>query len=168
VTQYICYNGPMQTTAAFAGVTTGTAIKTMLQIATPAAFGIRVKAWGIFFDGNAAATPIKCELIETGSVAANVTAHVAAGLQAYDTDGVGIGGGSQMTLGATATGYSATAENTITATRVGDLLYVPPSQGYMYEWSLGDEFAIGPSKILRVRVHAPAAVNCVTWVRWKE
>jgi hypothetical protein len=36
-------------------------------------------AWGIDFDGTAAAAPIKVELIDT-DVAATVTAHVASGL----------------------------------------------------------------------------------------
>ena len=46
-------NGPMPTTAAFAPVTTGTAIKTLLQLKP---FNIvRIVEWGVSFDGSAAA-----------------------------------------------------------------------------------------------------------------
>lgn len=163
--QYIAHNGAMQTTAAFVGVTTGTAVKTMLQIATPSTRPIRVRAWGISFNGSAAATPIKCELIDT-NVAATVTAHVAAGVQPYDVEAGSVA--SLMTLGTSATGYTATAEGSITSTRIGDQQYVSPTGGYMYEWSLGKEFSVAVSRFLRVRVHAPAAVDCVTWIRWEE
>jgi len=56
---YFIPNGPSPTIAAQAAVTTGTAIKTMLQVklnalATNTA---KVVEWGISFDGSAAATP---------------------------------------------------------------------------------------------------------------
>lgn len=165
MTQYWAANGPMQTTAAFAAVTTGTAIKTLLQIATPSTRSIQVVAWGISFDGSAAATPIKCELVDTGTVAATVTAHVAAGVQPYDDPAAPA---SLMTLGTAATGYTASAEGTITATRTADLQFVAPTSQYVYEWSLGREFEVAVSRILRVRVTAGAAVNAYTWIRWDE
>jgi len=59
--------------------------------------------------------PITCELIQT-DVAATVTAHVAAGVQPYDDPGAVP---STVTLGTTATGYTATSEGSITATRFG-------------------------------------------------
>jgi hypothetical protein len=71
----------MQTTAAFAAVSTGTAIKTLLQVKP---FNLaRIVEWGISFDGSAAATPGKVELIET-DVAATVTASVDADVTKYD------------------------------------------------------------------------------------
>lgn len=164
--QYIAYNGAMQTTASFVGVTTGTAVKTMLQIATPSTCTLRVRSWGIFFDGSAAAAPIKCELIDTATVAATVTAHVAAGVQPFDAEAGATA--SLMTLGTGATGYTASAEGTITATRIGDLAYVPPTGGYVYEFALGNEFQVTASRFLRVRVTAGAARDCVTWIRWCE
>ena len=66
----------MPTIAAQAVVTTGTAIKTLLQVKASATTTFKIKEWGISFDGSAAATPIKCELLET-DVAATVTAAVA-------------------------------------------------------------------------------------------
>jgi hypothetical protein len=160
---YISYNGPMQTTAAYVPVTTGTAIKTMLQIKAPAAAPMIVWKWGLDFDGSGT-TPIKCELIETGSIAATVTAHVAAGVQPYGLGQIA----SQVQLGTSASGYTATAEGTITATRIGSLNSVLPGNGDRNEWSLAREFYVPPGNILRIRVTATAAVNGMCYVCWDE
>ena len=69
---YIAYNGPSPTTAAQLKVTTGTAIKTLLQIATPSTREIEVVEWGFSVDGITAATPGIVELLQT-DVAATVT-----------------------------------------------------------------------------------------------
>lgn len=161
---YIAANGAMPTTAALAPVTTGTVIKTLLQIATPATRKIKIVEWGISFDGSAAATPIRCELIET-NVAATVTAHVAAGVQGYEDDNAAA---SLVTLGVSATGYTATAEGAITVTRYADLQLVAPTNQYVKQWPLGREFKVAASKFLRVRVTAVAAVNAYTYVVWEE
>ncbi|MCK2214297.1 hypothetical protein MF672_010910 [Actinomadura sp. ATCC 31491] len=161
---YMAANGAMATTAELSPVTTGTAIKTLLQIATPSTRGIRVVEWGISFDGAAAATPIRCELIDT-NVAATVTAHVAAGVQPYSDPGATA---SLMTLGTSATGYTATAEGSITATRTGDVQLIAPTTQYIKQWPLGREFAVAASRFLRVRVKAGAAVNAYCYVIWEE
>ena len=160
---YITYNGPMQTTAPYVPVTTGTALKTLLQIKAPAAAPLVVWKWGLDFDGTGTA-PIRCELIDTGLVAATVTAHVAAGVQPYGLSTVA----SQVQLGTAATGYTATAEGTITATRIGSLNSVLPGNGDRNEWSLGREFVVPPGNILRIRVLATAAVNAMAYVCWDE
>lgn len=164
--RYITFNGAMPTTAALTKVTTGTAIKTLLQIATSTGNPIWVEEWGISFDGTAAATPIQCELVETGSVAATVTAHVAAGVMQYDY--VADGGASTVTLGTAATGYTASAEGTVTATRIGDYQLVPPSSLYVKQFPLGREFFVPPSRVLRVRVTAGTAVNATCYVVFSD
>jgi hypothetical protein len=164
--RYLVANGAMPTTAALTKVTTGTAIKTMLQLATSSGNPIWVEEWGISFDGSAAATPIQCELIETGAVAATVTAHVTAGVMNYDL--VSDGGASTLTLGTSATGYTATAEGSITATRLGDIQLVAPSSLYVKQFPLGREFLVPPSRFLRVRVTAGTAVNCWTYVVFSD
>lgn len=162
---YYAGNWPMQTTAAPAKVTTGTAIKTMLQIQTPATQAIRVVAWSVSFDGTAAGVPIVCELVDTAAIAATVTAHVAAGVQAYSNPSAPA---SLMTLGVNATGYTATAEGTIVATRTGDVQQVAPTNQYTFVWPLAREFYVAPSRNLRVRVTAAAAVNMLASVLWDE
>lgn len=154
-------NGVNPTTASFVPVTTGTAIKTLLQVATPSTVGLRVVSWGISFDGSAAATPIICELIQT-DVAATVTS-------ATPTLWSGPNDAASLCVGGTAaTGYTASAEGTITATRELDIQHIAPTSQYIYEWSLGREPSVPVSKFLRVRVKAGAAVNAIAWIRWAE
>lgn len=161
---YIAHNGASPTTAALVKVTTGTAIKTLLQIATPSTCELRVSEWGISFDGSAAATPIQVELIET-DVAATVTAHVAAGVRPLNDTGTVA---SKMTLGTSATGYTATVEGTTTVSRLLDYQQVAPSGLFVKQWPLGLEPEVAVSKFLRVRVTAAAAVNAVCYVVWTE
>lgn len=163
--QYVAFNGPVPTTAVQAAVTTSTSIKTLLQIATPATAPIKVLEWGISFDGAAAAAGIQVELLTTGSVAATVTAHTTATVQAWDDP---LGPTSLMTMGTTATGYTATAEGTITTTRVLDSLFVQPTGAYKMLWPENGFMYVPVSTFLRVRVKAAAAVNAVTYIRWSE
>lgn len=167
MTVFWAHNGAAPTTAAPVAVTTGTAIKTMLQVKPGANNPIKVKGWGISFDGAAANTPIKCELLTTGTVGATVTAHVAAGVQPYQDPG-GLVPVSTVSLGTSATGYTSTAEGTITATKHLDLQYIAPTNQYVFLWPLGDEPAVKSGEFLRVRVTAGTAVNAYCWVRWEE
>jgi hypothetical protein len=165
---YITYNGPMPTTAGQVAVTTGTTIKTLLQIATPSTKGMQLLEWGISFNGSAAATPILCELLETGAVpATSLTAHVAAGLQPYNDANAPA---SQMTLGTGATGYNTSggAEGTITAVREFDVQQVAPTNQYLKQWPLDQGPDVAVSRYLRVRVTAAAAVNAICYVVWVE
>lgn len=161
---YIAFNGAPPTTAAMAAVTTGTAIKTLLQIATPATCELRISEWGISFDGSAAATPIKVELIDT-NVAATVTAHSTSTVQPLNDTGTVL---SKMTMSTSATGYTATVEGTITATRILDYQQIPPTGLFVKQWPLGLEPEVAVSRFLRVRVTAAAAVNAITYVVWTE
>ena len=162
---YIVYNGPNATTAAPASVTTGTAIKTMLQIKTPTTPIIRPVAWGISFDGTAVATPGKVELIET-DVAATVTAYVAADIQKYSDANAPT---SSIVIGSTtASGYTASAEGTTTVSRMADLQLISPMGEYSYTWPLDREFECIPGRFLRVRVTFAAAVNALCWVLYQE
>ncbi len=162
---YLIYNGPMVTTAAPAGVTTGTAIKTLHQVATPATRSLKVIQWSISFDGTVAANaPIKCELIDT-DVAATVTAHVAAGVQKWGDPNAPA---SLVTLGVSATGYTASAEGSITASRLLDFQFVNPTSGYTMQFPLGREPEVGVSRFLRIRVTAANAVNAICYTLHEE
>jgi hypothetical protein len=160
---FTAYNGASPTTAALTKVTTGTAIKTMLQLATPASRRIKIVSWGISFDGSAAATPGQVELIET-DVAATVTAHVAAGLVKNHPDNPT----STLTLGTGATGYTSTAEGTTTAARLLDYQLIAPTAQYVRVFSSTEQPTIAVSKFVRVRVTFAAAINAVCWVTWDE
>lgn len=157
---YKIYNGAMPTTGMFPAVTTGTAIKTMLQVATPATRQLQIVSWGYTLNGppNGA-----IELIQT-DVAATVTAHVPSGVQPLDPNAPA----SLVTLGTGATGYTATVEGAITAARLFDEgILTATNQGlwkYDYQF-LPSEAAIVPvSKFLRVRCLMGSAVNMITYV----
>lgn len=161
---YKAFNAAMPTTAAMAAVTTGTAIKTMLQIATPSTEDLTVIAWGISFDGTTANTPIKVELIDT-DVAATVTAHGATGIIKVNSPN---DAASLVTLGTSATGFTATVEGTTTASRVLDFQFVAPTNQYAVFLPLGREWKVAVSRFLRIRVTAGAAVNAICWIEWEE
>jgi hypothetical protein len=161
---YQVYNGPRVTTAAPVKVTTGTAIKTLLQLATPSTEDLTVVEWGISFDASAAATPIMCELVET-DVAATVTAYVANDIVKLNRPN---DPASLLTLGTSASGYTATAEGTITATRSIDTQLISPTINYVKQWPQDLWPTVAASKFLRVRVTAPAAVNAICYINWAE
>lgn len=163
---YLIANGPMQTTAAFAPVTTGTSIKTMLQVKPGTTKTLKIKEWGISFDGSAAATPIRVELIET-DVAATVTASVTADITKIEGDS--LAGGDPVTaliaVGTTSTGYTSSSEGSTTAIRNLDApQFIAPTTQYQKQFPLGNEPVIQVSKFARIRVTAGAAVNCYCYM----
>lgn len=162
--RYKCFNGPMPTAAAQQAVTTGTAIKTMLQIATPSTRQLQILSWGFSMDADAAGSAI-VELLQT-DVAATVTAHVAAGVQPLDPNAPA----SLMTLGTSATGYTASAEGTITATRVFDAVSMPGDfDKYSYQFMPDERPIVAVSRFLRVRATTAAgAVGMRCWITWDE
>lgn len=168
--RYKTWNGPMPTTAAQAKVTTGTAIKTLLQVATPSTRQLQLIAWGFSLDTAPATTGVGVvELLQT-DVAATVTAHVAAGVQPLDPNAPA----SLVTLGTSATGYTATVEGSTTAARMFDAQEVAGvSNGaapinYSYQFMPDERPIVAVSKFLRVRVTFSAAVNALCWVVWDE
>lgn len=163
---YLFQNGAMPTTAAPVKVTTGVAIKTLLQVSAKSGVMGKVVEWGISFDASAAATPIEVELVETGTVAATVTATVAADITALNPNDPAPATGF-VTLGTANTGYTASAEGTITTTRELDFQLVAPTNQYVKQFPLGREPQFGNGNMLRIRVTAAAAVNAYCYV-WAE
>ena len=161
---YLIANGPMPTTAAQAVVTTGVAIKTLLQVKLGTQNKGRIVEWGISFDGSSAATPIKCELLETGTVFATVTASAAADIIKFGDPNDVDPTTSNFIVSTTATGYTATAEGTISATRMFDVQLVAPTNQYVKQFPLGREPTVNVSTSLRVRVTAGAAVNAYCYI----
>ncbi len=169
---YRTFNAAMATTAATAKVTTGTSLKTMLQLSTPASRQIHVVSWGFSVDAPPATTGTGVvELIVT-DVAATVTAHAAAGVQPLNPDSPA----SLLTLGVGNTGFTSTSEGTPTATRLFDFTDIAGvSNGAWptkYEKSFILDDGVLPivdnSSFLRVRVLFSAAVNMNCWVCWSE
>jgi hypothetical protein len=166
---YVVYNGPAPTTASQAAVTTGTSIKTLLQLKLGGSTNQigKVVEWGISFDGSAAATPIECELLTTGTVNATITEFVAADvINLGDTNAGAVTDDFPLAFTAAGdeSGYTATAEGTITATRVLDAQLVAPTNQYIKQFPLGREPTWKSADYLRVRVKAGAAVNAICYV----
>ena len=159
---YFFQNGALPAAAAPVTVTTGVAIKTLLQLKP---FNqMKIVEWGISFDGSAAATPIKCELLETGTVFATVTAAVDADIAKYSGTDQAVASIAGLTLGTTATGYTGSAEGTVTTSRLFDLQFIAPTNQYVKQFPLGREPVLIIGNACRIRVTAGAAVNAYCYV----
>ena len=166
---YVVYSAPMPTTSALAVIATGATIKTLLQLKLGGSTNQcgKVVEWGISFDGSAAATPIKCELLTTGTVGATVTEFVAADIICLD-DANAAAVTDDFPLAFTASGdesgYNASAEGSITTTRVLDAQFVAPTNQYIKQFPLGREPEGKAADFLRIRVTAGTGVNAYCYV----
>jgi len=166
---YKAYNGPGPTSAQQLAVTSGTAIKTMMQLATPATSTLTIVAWGIIHDGHASCTSASAELISHATGGATVTAYAAGDItllnQPNDL-------ASQTVISSTTNGgYTSTNEQTLTAVDVLDSCYLVPTQAdrYVMQWPLGREPMVAISRWVRVRVTmAGNATNVRCWIEWGE
>lgn len=158
----------MPTTAAQAAVTTGTSIKTMLQLSTPSTRQIQLIEWGFTIDDTAGADGV-VELLQT-DVGATVTAHVASGVQPLDPNAPA----SLLTLGTDNTGYTSSAEDTTTAARVFDAVALSSTTSespytYVRTFMPDARPIIAVSKWLRVRATTPTtAVDMRCFIVWDE
>lgn len=161
---FMAFNGVAPTTAAPVPVTTGVAIKTLLQLATPSTQNLYIVEWGISFDGSAASLPIRCELFScTG--AATVTTFGAGDIHKLSDP---LAPASALTLGTTASGFTATGEGTVAAYQAYDLQFIAPTAQYVKQWPLGREPQCAVSRFVRIRVTATVAVNAYCYVIWGE
>jgi len=169
---YLVANGPAPTTAAQATVTTGNAIKTMLQLKLGGSTNMvgKVVEWGISLD-QAAASVIKCELLTTGAINATITEFVAADIINLTDPNAGAVTDDfplAFTAAGDESGYTGTAEGTITTTREMDvqILVTGTTFGaqYVKQFPLGREPAWKASDFLRVRVTATVAVNAYCYI----
>ena len=170
---YWIQNSAMATTAAAVKQPTGTAIRTMMQLAPATGFPMRVIQWGCSFDANALATPGQVELVDTGTVFATAltTAYVAADIQPFgdpnapaNTAGTS---GVPLNLGTGLSGFSTAAitEGSTTATRYGDLVMIDPAAGpYVLQFPLGREFEVPAGHALRVRATFGTTVNMYAYI----
>lgn len=149
-------------TVVASSATSGT-VKTILQVKTGASKS-RVIEWGYTLD-VAAASPPRIELIETGLVAATVTT-IGSGIRNYNDV---TGTASQATAGTSATGFNASAEGTVTASRLLDYQY---ENGLYFkkQFPLGREPEINGVSFLRVRITptSAVAVNIMPYIIWEE
>lgn len=161
---YWAANGASPTTTAQVVMATTNAINTLLQVATPSTTGITVIEWGISFDGSTAATPIKCELLQTDVAATAGTALTPTVWGDPNAPPSLCVGGT----GATMFNDGAITEGTTTVARMFDVQLVAPTSQYIKQYPLGREPEVPVSKFLRVRVTAATTVNAYTYIIWEE
>ena len=168
---YIMWNqSTTALTAAISGVTTGTVLKSMMQI-KPGTPKIRVIEWGYSFE-TVPTIMYRVELVETGGVGATMTGTGgAAGTpQAYNDV---TGPASQVITGTSSSAFAGSAVNTsegaVTASR---LLAYQEEWGTQFkqQFPLGREPEVNGGNFLRIRV-TPAsatAISMTCYCVWEE
>lgn len=150
--------GPPSTVATSA--TSGT-VKTILQI--DPTVKIRVIEWGYTLDA-APAAPLRVELVAV-NVAATVTT-IGSGVRLYND---ATGSASTVTAGTSNTGFNASAEGTVTSSRLLDYQY---ENGIYFkkQFPLGREPEAAAADFLRVRATptTSVAVNIMPYIVWEE
>jgi hypothetical protein len=166
---YAVMNGAAPGAAASVPITTGTAIKTHIQLATNTTTpAIRYVEWWAEFDGSTAATPIRVELIRhTGGAQTTLTAYGAGDIARVNDPNAPA---SSIQLGTALSGFSnTTTEVTPTGTPVSlETHFVPPTSGIYVQFPLGREPEVQVSAFSRLRTTAGAAVNCYAGLMWEE
>lgn len=167
---FIVYNSAQATTAAPVAQPTGTTIRTMMQLRIAASLESRVIAFGLSFDGSAAATPGKVELFETTVAATMSSAYAAGDIQSYGSYSAAAqtagASGVPFNLSTTTSGFATAAvtEGTVAGYRAAWVGQVAPTNQFDYQFPLGREFELTPQMYLRLRVTYAASVNMIAYV----
>jgi len=167
---FLTQNSTVVTTAAPVKQPTGTAIRTMLQIAAPAAVPMTIVEWGISYDGIiATSVPIQTEFFTTTVAATMSTALAATDVVLFSTplDTTSVSG---IQYGTTTSAFATAAvtEGTVANARMMDLQQIAPTTGYVKQWPLGREPVCPPAKYIRCRVTAGVTVNAYIYLIWSE
>jgi hypothetical protein len=160
---YSAYSAALPTTAAPVKLATGTAIKTLMQVAIPAGENIRIVEWGISLDTPASASIVAAELVQTDVAATTGTSFTPIGVNAD-----GLTNASACVGGTALTCFGPSVEGTTTATRIVDVQLLVPPFVFVKQWPLGRECSIPASKFVRVRVTASVTCNAYAYVIWEE
>ncbi|WP_405490519.1 hypothetical protein [Nocardia sp. NBC_00511] len=160
--RFIVWNGATAAlTGALASVATGTSVKTMLQLKPTT--NIAILEWGYSFDAVPTSL-VKVELITTGTVAATVTAYASGDVIKYDDAG---SAASAISLGTSASGYTASAEGTITSTRpLADR--TEWGQSFSQQFPLDREPGVQANDLLRIRMTTATTINALCYVIFEE
>ncbi len=162
---YWVHNSAMVTTAAPVQQPTGTAIRTMMQLAPSVDYGVmRIHEWGFSLSTYANGGVI--ELLDTGTVFATAlsTAYAVADIQPHNdaTAPANSSGtsGLPLNLGTGLSGFAtgSVTEGSTTATKMKDLQNDPQGP-YVKQWPLGLEPEIPGGDALRVRATFGTTTN---------
>jgi len=150
-------------TAPMAGVATSSTantVKTILQV-KPGSSKIRIVSWGFSYASTPTA-PVLVELVTT-----DVAATVTSGSISSFNDATGAS--SLATTGTAATGFNASAEGTITTTRLLDFRS-DVNNWPLIQFPLGREPEVNTGTFLRIRATptTSASTTVYAWVAWEE
>ena len=141
-------------TSGVVALTAATA-RTLIELATGAAVANQWVAFDITFDGvTATAVPVKVDIITTTASGTGTTYTPVR----YSP--------SQPVAAATTAEIATTVEGSTPT--VVQSWYVPPTSGFSYQWPLGRELAMFPSKFMGIRCTAPAGVNAIANLVFEE
>jgi len=150
---------------------TGTAIRTMLQVAPATGYRMKVFEWGFSFDASAAGVPGELELLDTGTVFATLTTALGVNdIMPYDSDSVANTAGSaglpcNLSTATTAFASAAGTEGSVvTPVRYGDIQQVAPTNQYLKQVPLGREWYVPGGHCMRIRATFAASVNMYCYV----
>lgn len=169
---YKIFNAPMPTITLTAKQSTGTGVRTMLQIQPATTRNLEVLAWGYTLDAVPAGGGA-IELLQTDVAATGLTAHVAANVYNLDPGGLA----SLLQFGTGATGFATTAqsitEGTPVNTRVFDIDQISGTAAVQslnqdYQFVLDERPVVAAGKFLRLRVNMAGAVNMSCWATVRE
>lgn len=145
------YSAAVPTTAAPVRITTGTALKTHLQLTAASNQDLTIVGWGVSFESVPSAFVV-AELINTTTVAGT-------GMTAVTPTNY---------RGSTATnavaGFGPSAEGTVVATTAPFDTAILMSNYFYREFSLGREPLLDGGKVLRIRLTTSVAINALVWI----
>ena len=166
---YRVQNSAMPTTAPATPVTTSATLFTSIQVVPAANSPLRIIEWGVSFNGSALAAGFQCELVNTGAVAATVTAYGVNDVMGYDAMALGAvqtsgTSGIPLNLGTALSGFTSSAEGSATAVQVYDSALVEPIGCYFHQFPLGREPYIAPGKVCRIRIKGDGSTTHYSYI----
>jgi hypothetical protein len=143
-------------------VATTTSLKSVLQVAPPSGIDVKVYAWGLSFDGVAAADPaIRSSLVDCAVASTAGTSLTPEEWESTD------GAASQCVGGTALTAYNLTSP-TETGVRFLDAQNVHPQSGYSVFFPELARPVVKAGRFLKIRVLASVTVNCIPWILYEE
>lgn len=130
--------------------------KWLVQIITPSSQTIKIKEWGVFFDGvSVTAEPVLCRLIASNSSFGSWTTHTPKRRAGYITASAC----TVRTMNTSSNGDS----SGVYATRE-----VHPQSGYQEKFSFGDEITVSGGAMITMAINSPSSVNVIGEIVYEE
>ena len=132
--------------------------KALIRITAPASASIKIKEWGVFFDGvSVTAEPVVVKLICSGTTETGMTTHVPVRRNSRITASQCV----VQTLGASCC--------TLDSSGIYCIREVHPQSGYQEKFAYGDEIVVsGTSGTIALHVISPSSVYAIGEIVYEE